>query len=163
MKTCLWKLFQYLCCWLWTDIFPHCCLIARLSPSAKRRFKNHSDKMRISWDLVNSKDIRITSIASFKCLNLELLTNLVRFSSVTIFELNPWNCSMTMKMIMNCFCGMVDQRTSLSLISSRNHFQRSSPLQISDTPRVRFEPVKNLSSDFVECSCGVVKTTITAL
>ena len=35
-------------------------------------------------------------------------------------------------MMMNFFCGMVDRRKAFSLISSRDHCQRSSPLQISD-------------------------------
>ena len=30
-------------------------------------------------------------------------------------------------MVMNCFCGMVDPRKAFSLISSRDHCQRSSP------------------------------------
>ena len=32
-----------------------------------------------------------------------------------------------MMMMMNCFCGMVDRRKAFSLISSRDHCQRSSP------------------------------------
>ena len=32
------------------------------------------------------------------------------------------------------FCGTVDRRKAFRLISSRDHCQRSSPLQISDTP-----------------------------
>ena len=38
-----------------------------------------------------------------------------------------------MMMMMNCFCGMVDRRKAFSLISSRDHCQRSSPTRISDT------------------------------
>ena len=63
---------------------------------------------------------------------------------------------MMMMMIMNCFCGMVDQRKVISLISSRDHCQRSSPSRISDTSRARFEPAQNLSSGLVEWSCAVV-------
>ena len=48
---------------------------------------------------------------------------------------------------------------ALSLISSRDHCQRSSPSRIYDTPRAGFEPAQNLSSDFVEWSCAVVITT----
>ena len=62
-------------------------------------------------------------------------------------------------MMMNCFCGMVDRRKAFSLISSRDHCQRSSPSRISDTPRAGFEPAQNLSSDLVEWSCAVVITT----
>ena len=49
-------------------------------------------------------------------------------------------------MMMDCFCGMVDGRKAFSLISSRDHCQRSSPSRISDTPRAGFEPAHNLSS-----------------
>ena len=61
-------------------------------------------------------------------------------------------------MMMNCFCGMIDRRKSFSLISSRDHFQRSSPSRISDTSRARFEPAQNQSSGFVEWICAVVIT-----
>ena len=48
------------------------------------------------------------------------------------------------------FCGMVEPRKGFSLISSRDHFQRSSSSRISDTPRAGFEPAQNLSSGLVE-------------
>ena len=60
---------------------------------------------------------------------------------------------------MNCFCGMVDWQKAFSLISSRDHRQRSSPSWISDTLRVGFEPAQNLSSGFVEWRFAVVITT----
>ena len=60
---------------------------------------------------------------------------------------------------MNCFCGMVDRRKAFSLISSRDHCQRSSPSRISDTPRAGFEPAQNLSSGFVERSYAAAITT----
>ena len=67
------------------------------------------------------------------------------------------------KQIMNWivffFCGMVDQWKAFSLIFSRDHCQRSSPSQISDTLQVGFEPAQNLSSGFVEWRCAVVITT----
>ena len=66
---------------------------------------------------------------------------------------------MVMMMMMNCFCGMVDRRKAFSLISSRDHYQRSSPSQISNTPRAGFEPAQNLTSGLVERSCAVVITT----
>ena len=62
-------------------------------------------------------------------------------------------------MMMNCFCGMVDQQKAFSLISSRDHCQRFSPLRISDMPRAGFEPAQNLSSGLVKWSCAVVITT----
>ena len=60
---------------------------------------------------------------------------------------------------MNCFCGMVDRQKVFSLISSRDHCQRSSPSRISDTPQAGFEPAQSLSSGLVEWSCAVVITT----
>ena len=50
-----------------------------------------------------------------------------------------WN--LMMMMMMNCFIGMVDKRKAVSLKSSRDHCQRISLSQISDTLRVGFEPV----------------------
>ena len=52
-------------------------------------------------------------------------------------------------MMMNYFCGMVDQRKALSLISCWDHCQRSSPLQISNKSQAGFEPAQNLSSAFL--------------
>ena len=63
-------------------------------------------------------------------------------------------------MMMNCFCGMVDRRRAFSLISSRDHCQRSSSSRISDTPRAEFEPAQNLSSGLVEWSCAVVISSL---
>ena len=61
--------------------------------------------------------------------------------------------------MMNCFCGMADRRKAFSLISSRDHGQRSSPSQISNTPWAGFEPAQSLSSGLVEWRCAVVITT----
>ena len=63
-------------------------------------------------------------------------------------EINITTMMMIM-MIMNGFCGMVDQRKVFSLISSWEHCLRSSPLKISDMPRAGFQPAQNLSSGFV--------------
>ena len=57
------------------------------------------------------------------------------------------------------FCSMVDRRKVFSLISSRDHYERSSPSRISDTSRAGFEPAQNLSSGLVKWSCAVVITT----
>ena len=64
-----------------------------------------------------------------------------------------------MMMMMNGFCGMVDRRKVFSLISNRDHCQRSSPSRISDTPWAGFEPALSLSSGLVEWSCASVITT----
>ena len=57
-------------------------------------------------------------------------------------------------MIINCFCGMVDRRKTFSRISSRDHSQISSLLQILNTREARFEPAQNLSSEFFWKSCA---------
>ena len=62
-------------------------------------------------------------------------------------------------MIMNCFCGMADRRKAFTLISSRDHCQRSSPSRISDTPRAGFEPAQSLNSGLVKWSYAAVITT----
>ena len=66
---------------------------------------------------------------------------------------------MMMMMMMNCFCGMVDQRNAFRLISNRNHCQRSSPSRIFGMPRAGFEPAQNLSSGLVERNCAVMITS----
>ena len=53
---------------------------------------------------------------------------------------------------------LTDERC-LRLISSRDHCQRFSLSQISNTPQAGFEPAQNLNSDFVQWSCPVVITT----
>ena len=46
-------------------------------------------------------------------------------------------------------CDIIDGLKALSLISSRDHCQRSSPSQVSDTLQAGFEPAQNLSPGFV--------------
>ena len=48
-----------------------------------------------------------------------------------------WNLIMMMMMIMNYFCGMIDQQKTLSLNTSRDHCQKLSLSQISDTLQAR--------------------------
>ena len=98
-----------------------------------------------------------------------ILSPQVKQKAMKIFK---WPCLLTshipwvinsddsiIMMMMNCFYGMVDRRKAFSLISSRDHCQRSSPSQISDTPRAGFEPAQNLSSGLVEWSCEVAIIT----
>ena len=59
---------------------------------------------------------------------------------------------------MNCFCGMLD-KWMFSLISSRNHCQKSSPSQISDTLWTGFEHAQSLIPGLVEWSYAVAITT----
>ena len=61
--------------------------------------------------------------------------------------------------MMNCICGMVDQRKVFSLISSLDHYQRSSPSWISDRPTAEFELVQNQISGFDGWSCAVETAT----
>ena len=60
--------------------------------------------------------------------------------------------------LMNCFVVWLTDHL-FSLISSRDHCQRSSPSRTSNTLQAGFEPARNLSSGFVEWSCAVVITT----
>ena len=76
--------------------------------------------------------------------------------SHNFFTNKRFNCLM---MMMNCFCGTVDRHQVFSLVSSRDHCQRSLPLPICDTPWAGFEPAQNLSSGLFEWSCAVVITT----
>ena len=62
----------------------------------------------------------------------------------------PLAMAMKIQPLMSCFSGMVDRPKAFSFISSRDYIQRSSPSQISDTPRAGFEPAQNLSSALVE-------------
>ena len=65
-----------------------------------------------------------------------------------------------MKMMINCFCVMVDLRRRLRLISSRDHCQGFSSPQFSDMRRAGFELAQNLGSDFLmNVSCAVLITT----
>lgn len=57
------------------------------------------------------------------------------------------------------FCDMVEQWKAIGFIFRQHHYQRSSPVRISDTPREGFEPVWSVSSDFLELSCAVVVTS----
>ena len=59
---------------------------------------------------------------------------------------------------MNCFCGLVDQRKALTLISSWNNCGGVSLSQTSDMPQAGFESLPTLSSDFVKWDCAVVIT-----
>ena len=52
-------------------------------------------------------------------------------------------------MMMNCFCGMVDQRKAYSLIPSWGHCWRSSPSQTPNTLQAGFEHAQNLNSGLV--------------
>ena len=76
----------------------------------------------------------------------------VTFHCITFYTKLLFTSSMTSSvlMMMNCFFGMVDQRKAFSLVSSQDHYQRSSPSLIFNTPRAGFEPAQNPSSGLVD-------------
>ena len=53
---------------------------------------------------------------------------------------SAWSAKLLIMMMMSCSCGMVNIWKVFSLISSRDHCQRSSPSRISDLPQAGFEP-----------------------
>ena len=57
------------------------------------------------------------------------------------------------------FCVMLDWLKVFSLISSWDHFLRSSSLRIPGTLHAGYEPVQTLSSGLVDWSCALVITT----
>ena len=62
-------------------------------------------------------------------------------------------------MTMTCFCGGVERRQTLSLISSRDNCQKFPPWQTFDTSRKEFESVQSLVSSLVERNFAEVTTT----
>ena len=60
------------------------------------------------------------------------------------------NLQIKSRKAMNYFYRMVDQRHVLSLIPNQDRFQRFSPSQTFKMLQVGFEPVQNLSLDFVK-------------
>ena len=129
----------------WTDLLP----------------KNNVNYYRIfykfCWLFVfwrNSMQKKLNSVQEFAKIKswLLLICLMYRIAEPTLSKV----C--LMMMMMNCYCGMVDRRKA-SLISSRDHSQRSSPSRVSDTPRAGFQLAQNLSSGFVEWSCAVVIPT----
>ena len=117
------------------------------------------------WKFANSGEKR----CRFKRLNLNFFLKKVRSTLLLWVKISPFeHCStliwfnmnhMMIMMLMNCFCGIVDWRTAFSLMSCRDHCQRSSPWQIPHTLRAGFEPAQNQSSGLVEWSCAVVITS----
>ena len=141
------------------------------------RWEGHTRK--IMWHFDKLKPLYIPQLLERLCpLNFYGIVTLC--TQVTSSHMTLWSCGtaisrdklklfylhchsihgqQTWPMMMNSYCGMVDRRKAFSLISSRDHCQRSSPSWISDTPRAGFELAQNLSSGFVEWSCAVVITT----
>ena len=102
--------------------------------------------------------IFLISLIMFSCISAYSLKIFLMSLIMPCFILLSFFLPRTMMIKMNCFCGMVDQRKMSSLISSRDHCQRSSPSRTSDRSQARYEPAQNLSSGFVEWCCPVVIT-----
>ena len=114
-------------------------------------FKTSGVKLRVIFEamikIVWVKPGYTSGTFEFTILCLIVLQTHISNDNVLKFQLcHPVNDDELM--MMSCFCGMVDRRKALSLISSRDHCQRSSPSRISDTPQTGFEPAQNLSSGF---------------
>ena len=142
----------------WSPLFP-CC------PKTSVFVKENPDRKKIN-KYISSCDKRSMNNSKSKVCWVNQLrlasSSLNRWKAKYYWFIFPTNNNkiiFLMMMMMNCFCGMVDRRVALSLISSRDHCQRSSPSRISDTPGAVFEPTQNLSSGLVEWSCAVVITT----
>ena len=83
-------------------------------------------------------------------LDLENFTHFMSQKIISGFtQLNLWML-LLLKMMINCFCSMVDRRNVFGLISSRDHCQIS-PSRIFNTPRPGF--------DFDKWCCALVITT----
>ena len=111
---------------------------------------------RFNHQLLSRKISCISNLSTKRC-QLSLQSTPFEVWELEVNRLK--NMMMVMIVIMNYFCGMVDQRKAFGLISSRDHCQRSSPSPISNMPQAGFEPAQNLSSGFVEWSCAVVIIT----
>ena len=119
-------------------------------------FRSEWKKLKHKWNLVRCFLLHSTK---FQYFFVDSKVNCQIHMITDMFKNISKEYLIKMMMIMICFCGMVDWRKAFSLISSRDHCQRSSPLRISDTPWAGFEPAQNLSSGLVEWSCAVVITT----
>ena len=159
------KLRYYFCdyCWyyVWWTCFININSFRDVNSIIIKYFYNlyrHSSK--IFWIIFvifikNSSNNYCHNIFYFFSFFLELICRLNRVRFLYIFH----NHVIFWWWIDKLFLWYVDPRKAFSLISSRDHCQRSSPSRISNTPRAGFEPVQNLSSGLAESSCAVVITT----
>ena len=116
--------------------------------------KKKKGKRKMQLYLANSNKVSgYTPLKSGGLSLQEQITHKIKYYVVGVFRnrSRPRTPQIRM-MMMNYFCGMVGRRNAVSLISSWDHCQRSSPSRISDTPRAGSESAQNLSSGFVECS-----------
>ena len=105
------------------------------------------------------------STCSLQTLYELYLFELLLRSVVSSFGTIVLNIVMAMNdelMMMNCFCGIVDQRKRFSLIFDWGHCQRPSSLWMSDILQAGFNLCRT-SPALVELSCAVVITTTSQL
>ena len=121
---------------------------------------NNDAMFDLWWKEILVKHQKISKNCGYHCLQ-NLFFFLLFVSLLTAPIVKNINILPGMMMIMNCFCGIIDRRKVVSLISRQDHCRRYSPMRISNTPRAGFELAQNLSSGFVEWSCAVVITTTT--
>ena len=107
----------------------------------------------VNWFNSHNEHCHSMTIGNYSTLLIgdSIMAGLSRYSNIWNRYFKPLsaiNCGIggdrVMMMMMNCLCDMVDQRKALSLISSWDHCQRSSPLRISGMPRAGLEPAQNI-------------------
>ena len=161
MQICLWSLLNMvkktfrLCSWHAEDIQYHVSIIRvvkKISTKLTNRVSSATiniSKQSLQFFKRNCHldllELVVNTLTTLKCSVKLLLWN----SNQSLWKITLKKGWWWMMMMMNCFCCMVDRRKAFSLISSRNHCQRSWPSQISDTPRAGFEPAQNLNSGLV--------------
>ena len=87
------------------------------------------DEMSIAKSFVGTLQYLVST-----CLHKTIKVSMVALKKCVILYKQKCFQNLLYDELMNCFCGMVDGRKAFSLISSWDHCQRSSPLQISYTP-----------------------------
>ena len=92
----------------------------------------------VNWSTILSKIVDVKYTWNFPKVHAFFISNWV----MSNYPFNkeqykiPHIPKMFSECLINCFCGMVDRRKVFSLISSRDHCQRSSPSRICDMPRL---------------------------
>ena len=118
----------------------------------------------------------LKNLTSLKKINEKSMTTMLRLiilweladmremgSSLRDREINTsadCNTRMMTLMMMNCYCGMLDQWKCVKPISRRINYRRLLPSQTSDTLLTGVELAQNLCSGFVKWSFAVMITTI---
>ena len=114
------------------------------------------------WEDLTVSSLREMHEHVFQCLKSSWIWDFK--SSSSLLNRTSWRSRTSLQRSqfvfeLNCFCGMVDQQKTFSLISNRYHYQRISPSGRSAVPRAGFEPAQNLSLGFVQENCDIHFTT----